>query len=263
MRAYLFKRLCKNVHYFRCSICGAPIVQVGDIFPHREEVSCSGCGSTPRFRALISAFMCSKLGLAKESTLISAPRNRSLIGLGMSDAGLYASILTFKFKYTNTFYHQKPFFDVRNPGGAHRAKYDFVISSDVFEHVAASPIDIFLSIKSILKAGGVLVFTVPYGDNENTIEHYPDLYDYHIEGSGDDRVLVNTTQSGEIQKFANPCFHGGDGDTLELRVFSLKDLLLLLETCGFHSVTVHEDVQSYPLPEGRKTYGCPITAVAK
>ncbi len=262
-RSYISRHMCRDVSYLPCSICGAPIIQTADIFPHREETNCIGCGSTPRFRALMSAFMHSRLGLANESTLISTPRNRSLVGLGMSDAGLYASILQFKFDYTNTFYHQKPFFDVSNPDKAHFEKYDFVISSDVFEHVASSPLEMFTAVRKVLKTGGILIFTVPYGDNVRTIEHYPDLYDYRIEGSGGDRVLINTTLSGKEQRFSNLGFHGGDGDTLELRIFSLRDILSLLKTCGFHSMVVHEDNLSYPRPSDWKSYGCPITAIAK
>lgn len=262
-RSYISRRLCRDVNYLPCSICDAPIIQTADIFSHREEISCIGCGSTPRFRALMSAFMHSRLGLNNEPTLISTPRNRSLVGLGMSDAGLYASILQFKFCYTNTFYHQKPFFDVSNPGKSHFEKCDFVISSDVFEHVASPPLEIFAAVRKVLKTGGVLIFTVPYGDNMETIEHYPDLHDYRIEGSGVDRVLVNTTLSGMEQKFSNLVFHGGDGDTLELRIFSLRNILFLLETAGFHSIVVHKDGLNYPRPSDWKSYGCPITAIAK
>ena len=37
--------------------------------------------------------------------------------------------------------------------------------------------------------------------------------------------MINTTREGRIEEFEDLIFHGGEGETLEKRVFSLPDLL--------------------------------------
>jgi len=53
----------------------------------------------------------------------------------MSDLPDVASRLADKFDYTNTFYHQEPSFDVTHPDVRDRGRYDFILSSEVMEHV--------------------------------------------------------------------------------------------------------------------------------
>ena len=40
--------------------------------------------------------------------------------------------------YTNTWYDMEPSLDITNVSPIHHGKYDFIISSEVFEHVAPS-----------------------------------------------------------------------------------------------------------------------------
>ena len=63
------------------------------------------------------------------------PRVKSLRGLGTSDSSQYAKRLTEVFDYRNTFYDREPRFDLGIPSEESNT-YDFLLSSDVLEHVA-------------------------------------------------------------------------------------------------------------------------------
>ena len=60
---------------------------------------------------------------------------KGIRALGMSDPPRIADLLSEKFDYTNTFYHQAPRFDVLHPEPGDLGRYDFVISSEVMKHV--------------------------------------------------------------------------------------------------------------------------------
>jgi 2-polyprenyl-3-methyl-5-hydroxy-6-metoxy-1,4-benzoquinol methylase len=94
--------------------------------------------------------------------LCEFPRLKSVRGLGISDSEIYADRLTECFGYTNTFYHQEPAFDLSRPDETEFGKYDFVICSDVLEHVSLPVERSFESLVRLLKPFGVLIFTVPY-----------------------------------------------------------------------------------------------------
>ena len=55
--------------------------------------------------------------------------------MGISDAALYAARLEERFSYLNTFYDREPRFDLTQPDETEFGKYDFVIASEVLEHV--------------------------------------------------------------------------------------------------------------------------------
>ena len=187
---------------------------------------------------------------------------KDLAGIGMSDAGAYATWLERKFDYTNTFFHTAPFLDIQHPDARHLGRYDFVVTSDVLEHVVPPVSGAFANLRALLKSGGVLAMTVPYGLQDATVEHFPDLHDFRIEGSGADRRLLNRTRDGREQRFDDLCFHGGDGATLELRVFALADLLRQLEAAGFTDIRVHDGAlpEWGVLPDSPCSH--PITAIA-
>lgn len=90
----------------------------------------------------------------------------------------------------------------------------------------------------MLRPHGVFVFSVPYATQGATVEHFPDLHEFRIEEHDGARRLVNVTRSGETQVFDNLIFHGGEGDTLEMRLFSLEDMLRDLAAAGFQDVQV-------------------------
>ena len=166
---------------------------------------------------------------------------RDIKGLGMTDSLCYAALLAEKFDYKNTYYHQDPRLDI-SAQEIHSdllASQDFVISSDVFEHVAPPLSRAFRNVWSILKPGGTLVLTVPYTLQKETMEHFPELHEFNVIRYGDSYVLQNITKDGVSQAFDLLAFHGGPGSTLELRIFAKRDLIRHLTEAGFRKVTVH------------------------
>ena len=119
--------------------------------------------------------------------------------------------------------------------------FDFIISSDVFEHVPPPVSIAFANARKLLKPGGVLVFTVPYIKDGKTREHFPDLYKYEIIKKGSRCFLKNTTRDGVEQIFDNLVFHGGAGATLEMRVFSESSLREEFAKAGFNNITIYRE----------------------
>jgi len=181
----------------------------------------------------------------KVMPLKEQPMRKDISVVGMSDASVYSELLQAKFDYTNTFFHKQPFLDITKPDPGFQHEFDVVISSDVLEHVAPPVEMAFQGLHSLLRESGLLVLTVPFGLQDENIEHFADLYDYEIVGTGAKRRLMNVTRHGEKQVFSQLCFHGGDGATLEMRIFSQAGLIRLLEASGFHDIRMH----SGSLPE--------------
>src|SRR4029079_4712194 len=105
---------------------------------------------------------------------------KDILGIGMSDWSGYANLLRRKFNYENTFYDHSPQLDIMNPIQKYIGKYDFAISSDVFEHILPPLQQGFDNLFRLLKPGGRLIFSVPYTRTAQTVEHYPGLRDYEI-----------------------------------------------------------------------------------
>src|SRR5439155_1678406 len=136
-----------------------------------------------RTRALLQALSIELFGV--NLALPDFPRVRSIRGIGTSDPNQYASRLAEKLDYRNTFFNREPRFDIMHPAEEERGKYDFLISSEVFEHVAA-PVDLaFHNVHDLLKPSGVAVFTVPYSVEESMQEHFPDLHEFGFAQVGD------------------------------------------------------------------------------
>jgi SAM-dependent methyltransferase len=245
---------------FRCNLCGAHGSAAPARLGDREAATCEVCGSSLRHRALIAALQLRLCGEVRP--LRTLARDRRIVGLGMSDVHVYAQWLQRKFAYDNTFFHKAPRLDIQDPGREFLGRHDFVICSDVLEHVAPPVATAFRNLHGLLKPGGMLAFTVPYAREGETCEHFPELHAFRIEGEGPGRRLLNTTRDGRRQAFGDLRFHGGDGDTLEMRIFALPGLLRLLAAAGFRDLQVHDQ----PLPQWGivPADGCslPITAVA-
>jgi SAM-dependent methyltransferase len=164
------------------------------------------------------------------------PLLKSIRGLGISDSDTYSDRLESRFSYTNTFYHRAPRFDLLQPDEKEFGKYDFVVCSDVLEHVP-DPVDrAFATLGGLLKATGILVLTVPYSHQPDTIEHYPELADSVFAEIDGRTVLVGRSTSGEYRVFDRLTFHGGIGSTLERRIFSDQSIRTMLAAAGFASV---------------------------
>ncbi|MCD9033197.1 class I SAM-dependent methyltransferase [Luteimonas sp. Y-2-2-4F] len=222
---------------FRCNVCGAGQRQrVRDL--ERERASCDHCGSNVRFRGLMAAL--SERLFGHVAPIVELPATKGLHGIGMTDWTGYADVLAHKFSYTNSYLHKAPVLDVLAPDAAHLGRYDFVVSSDVFEHVAAPVQRAFDNVHRMLKPGGAFVFTVPYLASARTVEHFGEMASYRIEETAQGRQLRATHHDGRETVHRDLVFHGGDGQTLEMRVFGLEDLVLHLESAGFRDIRVHD-----------------------
>jgi SAM-dependent methyltransferase len=223
---------------FQCNICSAPNVrQVSAL--QRETSSCDSCASTLRYRGVIHALSVSLFG--KCLAIQDFPERPDIVGWGMTDWEAYAARLSKKFSYANTFYHTQPFLDITAISESDIGTLDFLISSDVFEHVSPPIMTSFANARRLLKPHGIFVLTVPYVLEGETIEHFPNLHDFVISGEGDDRTLINTTRDGNRETFSGLVFHGGAGSTLEMRVFTKESLLSNLSAAGFSQVSIFAD----------------------
>jgi SAM-dependent methyltransferase len=161
------------------------------------------------------------------------PLRKDIVGIGLSDAACYADILAEQLCYTNTYFDIEPRLDIANVREERSGIYDFIIASDVFEHVAPPVSRAFHNARRMLKPKGFMVFTVPYTLDADTVEHFPQLNDYRILSSDAGFRLENRTLDGEMQVFVDPVFHGGSGATLEMRRFSRNALEREFAAAGF------------------------------
>lgn len=97
---------------------------------------------------------------------------------------------------------------------------------------------LFDGMRAIIRPGGFLLLTVPCNAAGSTTEHFPDLHDYRIQELDGKRCLVNRKANGEVEHFENLVFHGGPGETLELRHFALNSLEHQLLEAGFTQVEI-------------------------
>ncbi len=269
---------CSSLHNgamakFVCNICGAGNAWSGEPF-EREKRSCAACGSNQRERALIGVLAMELFGT--QLALPHFPRVKSWRGLGTSDSPRYATRLAEVFDYRNTFFDREPRLDLArlNPADTAQApgQYDFIVSSEVFEHVAPPLEEAFHNAWALLKPGGVLVFTVPY-HLDPAIEHFPDLNESGLADVSGRMVLVNRNRNGQIQVHENLNFHlSGAGPALEMRICSEEMLRNALSAAGFSSVKIHGEAyrpfgivpaESWALPIAARKgpYACSIDAM--
>lgn len=219
---------------FQCNVCGTWAKEIPVELIDREISSCPHCLSSVRFRSIVHLVSLALFG--RSIALPDFPSNQAIIGIGLSDWDGYAKPLAEKIGYTNTYYHQEPFFDICKPVTVRAQSCDFLISSEVFEHVAPPAQIAFQHAFDVLKPGGTLILTVPFTNEDRTREHFPELHDYTIAKLSDDYVLLNRKVDGELVHHENLVFHGGPGSTLEMRVYSREALKRHLADAGFVDV---------------------------
>ncbi|WP_395685305.1 methyltransferase domain-containing protein [Caenimonas koreensis] len=246
--------------WFQCNICGAYNSRPYSDF-NRESPSCDQCGSTVRMRAMIHH--ASEALYGKSLVLTEWPVHPEYRGVGLSDWDGYANRLPHRVNYTNTYYHQAPFLDITKPPAEMEHTCNFIISTDVFEHVLPPVSRAFEGAMKLLKPGGTLVMSVPFAlETPETLEHYPDIHNFEIRKVGDDYELVNTLASGEVKVHRDLVFHGGPGDTLEMRVFAKEALRKNLEDAGFTDVRFRgESMKKYGI-YWHYPWSVPVTAKA-
>lgn len=247
-----------NATNFVCNICGTfnscDVVKID-----RDVPSCIECGSAVRMRAVVHLLSVSLFG---ESRIINDfSKTAGVVVMGLSDWEGYAKPLSGKLNYTNTFFHQEPFLDIINPCEKDFEKYDFIIASDVFEHVPPPASSAFEGAYKLLKPNGVLILTVPFTNEEKTKENFPDLGEYQIINFQDrEYILVNQNSEGEFNTYKDLVFHGGPGTTLEMRVFCRKDLTANIQDTGFQNIQYFDsDVPEYGILH-KVNWSLPVTA---
>lgn len=247
---------------FVCNVCES---RVDDLDPvlDPEGSLCPRCGSNIRLRGLAHL-----IGMVLYGKTLAVPRFPAIdvAGVGISDSPQLARRLARAIRgYVNTQFdpalvnRKTPFLDVQNPPGGMIGTADFVTCSEVLEHVEPPVQRSFDGLYALLKPGGTLILTVPHtlGD---TVEHFPDLYEWRIEERPTGRVVVNRTRAGAVQEFDTLSFHGGGDAVLEMRVFGLQDIFAKLQTAGFTNIRVREE---NVLQHGiffKYSWGLPITA---
>jgi SAM-dependent methyltransferase len=132
-------------------------------------------------------------------------------------------------------------FDAVTPSADYINTCDYLISTEVFEHVVHPVARAFDSARKVLRSGGVFVFTVPFTNATETKEHFPHLHEYKLVELEGEHILVNKRRDGEIETHRNLVFHGGPGTTLEMRVFCRADVIKHLEQAGFIDIRVMDE----------------------
>ena len=256
---------------FVCNVCGSPNRAPAGGFD-RERPTCTACGSNVRMRGLLHALSQELFGA--NLTLPEFPRVKSLRGLGLSDSVQYADTLAARLDYRNTFFHREPHFDITKVSEAEYGRYDFVLASEVFEHVPPPAEHAFTNGFRLLRDGGVLVFTVPYSLHAATVEHFPSLQEHGLAQVGGRTVLVNRTLEGDLQVFENLAFHISFGGlALEMREYSETALKAMLAAAGFTEVRiftdnfapygiVHSEACSLPIAARKGRFGMSQAAAA-
>src|SRR3954470_7760120 len=121
-----------SVVHFRCNICGTACEARRSKIA-REEASCPCCRSTVRWRSIIDVL--SKELFGRSLALLDFPHRPDIRGIGMTDWDGYAIPLAKKLGYTNSYYHTEPRLDIVGPPRELDGTLDFLISSEVFEHI--------------------------------------------------------------------------------------------------------------------------------
>lgn len=231
---------CKtSVVEFTCNLCGQPS-RVARERLDRESPTCAACGSNVRARSLIRALSLEIFGA--NLALPDFPRVKSIRGLGIGDSPNYAGRLAEVFDYRNTFYAREPRLDITAPPDGELRAYDFIVSSEVFEHVLAPVETAFKAVFRLLKPNGVLLLTVPYTFAACTAEHFGKLNQFGLAQVGDRVLLVNRTSEGKVEVHEDLVFHfGSSGPVLEIREFSESALRSGLAAAGFNEIRIYSE----------------------
>jgi SAM-dependent methyltransferase len=227
---------------FCCNICEEKNIWETSNF-HREISSCTRCGSTVRIREI--AFQVSK---------VIGRNNYNGKVIGLSDHPLietYAAKLNLDYK--NTFFNEEPLLDISNPSVEFLETAGILISSDVLEHVLPPLHNSFTGHFKVLKPGGTLILTTPYFRGGSFVEKYPWMSGYRVNEQS--QVIAWGKDKKEFI-LKDPVFHGGPGNTLEMRLFAPEIIHQELTVAGFEGIQFHEsDVNRFGIVRSATNMG--------
>lgn len=218
---------------FRCNLCGHRTSYARSLIT-REGRTCGWCGSSLRFRAVMDQV--SRHVMGEDAAARDFPVNTELSGLGFSDTEIYARYLRRATDYTNSWFHRAPRRDLMHLASFQGKTYDFLICSEVLEHVNRPVEKAFENLYALLRPGGVLVLSVPTQTGA-TIEHFPEMTELSVKAERRGWSLQGRTLSGEEFKSTKLTFHGGPGSTLEMRIFGRESIDSALREAGFVDVS--------------------------
>lgn len=141
------------------------------------------------------------------------PPDKSIAGLGLTDSFSISSILEQRLSYRNTYLHREPRFDLTcdpSPIGP----LDFLIASEVLEHVEPPVIRAFRRAAAILKPSGFLLLTVPWIFDGGPQGELPELYDWKFCWHAGAWTVINRNPNGETEFFPRIAVDGGPGPCL-------------------------------------------------
>ena len=196
---------------FRCNLCGQCGVFQQAHYDNPELPSCEACRSNVRFRWLVHRL---SLHLFERSIpLTEFPKRKDVKGIGLTDPPSISAVLAERLTYCNTFLTAEPRLDIRcdpSPIG----ELDFLIASEVLEHVEAPVAKAFENAARLLSPSGLFLLTVPWvwdGDAHTAI---PDLYDWRLGREESGYVVINRRPDGQSEVFRNMAFDGSPGPSL-------------------------------------------------
>lgn len=231
---------------FTCNLCGVSNLASEQNF-HRELPSCSFCSSTVRMRELAWHL----------KLFVGSTENMNVVGLSDHPA-IEKFSETLKCNYTNTFFNEIPELDISNPGDDWLGVADVLISSDVMEHVMPPLSRAFRGHFDVLKPGGKMILTTPYFSGCSFVEKYPHMVGYKVDENSN---VIAYGKDYDSLKILDPVFHGGPGNTLEMRLFAPETIQEGLEIAGFTDIVFHEqDIVEHGIIRSETKMGT-ITAI--
>jgi len=222
---FVLRKLRKN--RFVCILCG--VEQPFQKTVEKEKSKCQFCGGTWRDRAV--TLLLSRGLKIPEVPFKDWRSDFSRIGVGFDDGPVLGSLLPAKLRYVNTHISEFPVLDLMRPSSSALGFFEFALCTEVLEHVTGDVNKALSGLYRILKPAGFAVVTVPVSNNHE--EWYPNLSE----------VVEQTEQKVKWRdnagyEFVNnsPEYHGGTGDVLSFRVFSMASVREALVNAGFSSI---------------------------
>lgn len=193
---------------FVCNVCGQHSVFQQAHYTNPELPSCSACRSNVRFRWLVHRLSLELFG--RSIPLPEFPSSKSIKGIGLTDPQPLAVVLAERFTYCNTFLTTEPRLDIRRDPSP-LGELDFLIASEVLEHVESPVAHAFANAARLLGPSGVLLLTVPWVWDGDASSAIPELHDWRLGCEEGRYVIINRRPDGQFERFWDMAFDGSPG----------------------------------------------------